>query len=323
MTESRITEENSEKHVLSFGERLYIERKRQNLSVTDVAKAIHLSEKVIDAIDRSDITQLPQPAFVQGYLRAYARHLGISEVPVLEEYAKAVPHKQEADLQPRSTLPGEASSNTPFVKMITVLLLVLMVVAAIYASFSYYRDAIVSEETEQDNQAILSLPESEYDSIETSEFGDEILPEFNDQVEAVQSDDIKEMATSNDAEEEKIAERITSEPEQELTVQVNEANQKAINQLTAEGEDVLELSAEQVSWLEVEDANGVNLYYDLLQQGQNVRLQGTAPFKVFLGNAPQVKIMMNDMAVDIGRHIRSNNIANFRISVDQQQVVFH
>ena len=73
--------------MLSFGEHLYVERKKQNLSVADVAKAIHLSEQVIDAIDRSDVEQLPQPAFVQGYLRAYAKYLGISEAMVLDEYA--------------------------------------------------------------------------------------------------------------------------------------------------------------------------------------------------------------------------------------------
>jgi cytoskeleton protein RodZ len=316
-------QENIEKHVLSFGERLYVERKRQNLSIEDVAKAIHLSEKVIDAIERSDVIHLPQPTFVQGYLRAYAKHLGMSETLVLEEYANAVPHKQESDLHPRSTLPDEASSNTFFIKMITIMILGTMVVAAIYALSSYYKNAIVSNEDEQESQALLSLPES--DTGEQIEFEYEISPESYEQAEMVKSDAIQESLIKNDvdSEEEKVAETITIEPEQKTIVQEDLEDQKVIAQVSADGDDLLKLSAEQVSWVEVKDAKGVNLYYNLLQVGQSVSLQGTAPFKVFLGNAPVVKIIINDIAVNIDNHIRSNNIASFRISVDQQQIVFH
>lgn len=327
MTESRKTEqENSEKRVLSFGEHLYVERKRQNLTVEDVAEAIHLSENVIDAIERSDITQLPQHAFVQGYLRAYAKYLGISEALVLEEYAHAVPHKQEADLQPRSTLPDEASSNTPFVKLITLALLVMTVVAALYASFSYYKNAIVSDEIEQNNQTSLSLPESV--SMEQDEAERELLLDVPEQVEAEQAapeltGEVQDVPVKEVVETVESSESIVSESEPEPAAQENIENKRVINQQVAEGEDVLELSAEQVSWVEVEDANGVNLYYDLLQQAQTVSLQGTAPFKIFLGNAPEVKVIINELSVNIENHIRSNNIAHFSVSVDQQQVVFH
>lgn len=324
MTElNNAEQENTEKHVLSFGERLYVERKRQNLSVGDVAKAIHLSEKVIDAIERSDVLQLPQPTFVQGYLRAYAKHLGMSETLVLKEYANAVPHRKESDLQPRSTLPGEASSSTPFVKVITVVLLVVTVMAAIYASFSYYKNAIVTDESGQDSQTSLSLPET--DAVEQTEFDYEGSHELVIQDEAVQDYVLQDSVISNDVEskEEQVVEKTAIESEQKIITKEDSPNQRVMKQPTAEGNDHLELSADQISWIEVEDANGVNLYYNLLQVGHNVGLKGTAPFKVFLGNAPQVKVTINDIAVNFDNHIRSNNIASFRISVDQQQIAFH
>ena len=320
-------QENNENRVLSFGEHLYVERKKQNLSVADVAKAIHLSEKVIDAVERSDIEQLPQPAFVKGYLKAYAKYLGISAAMVLEEYTQAVPHQQEADLQPRSTLAYEANSNSPLVKMITVLLLLLMIIAAVYASFSYYKNAIVVSDTELEQQASFSMSETDFvgqgDDVssvldEQSNVGLNVVEQEVIVVNEVDEvDEIDVIALSSDV----VAKDEVYEPDE--VTQNDVENKKPINQLTAKGDDHLELFASQMSWLEVDDANGENLYYSLLEEDQQVKLSGTAPFKVFLGDAPQVQIKINDVSVNIEKYIRSNNIAHFRISVDQQQVVFH
>jgi len=330
VTELNKTEqENVENRVLSFGEHLYVERKRQNLSVADVAKAIHLSEKVIDAIERSDVGQLPQPAFVQGYLRAYAKYLGISESLVLQEYAHAVPRQLETELQPRSTLPSEASSNSPFVKIVTMLVFLVMVAAALYASFSYYKNAIVAEQTETDELTSLPLPESEIETESELEITDQSGVEVETPL-AVTEPAMEEQSAVEKAVIVKPRIRASELPVNVVAQQPSDnadadrsTGQKPINQLVVKGDDVLELSADQVSWVEVNDANGVNLYFDLLQQGQQITLKGRAPFKIFLGNAPQVAIKMNDIPVNVDKFIRSNNIAHFRISVDQQQIVFH
>ena len=325
MTESRMTEqENNENRVLSFGEHLYVERKKQNLSIADVAKAIHLSEKVIDAVERSDIEQLPQPAFVKGYLNAYAKYLGVSAALVLEEYTRAVPHQQEADLRPRSMLASEANSNSPLVKMITVLLLLLMIIAAVYASFSYYKNAIVENDTELEQQASFSMSETEFvgqDDDVSSVLDEQSNVGLNGvEQEVIVVDEIDEVEVIPPSSDVVVKDEVY-EPDEVTQNEVE--NKKPINQLTVEGDDHLELFASQMSWLEVDDANGENLYYSLLEEDQQVKLSGTAPFKVFLGDAPQVKIKINDVSVNIEKYIRSNNIAHFSISVDQQQVVFH
>ena len=332
MTELDNTEQvEGSKQQLSFGQRLCDERKRQNISVADVAKSIHLSEQVIDAIDRSAVEELPQPAFVQGYLRVYAKYLGISDILILEEYAQSVPHQKESDLQPRSTLPDEASSNSPFVKMITISLLVMMVVAALYASFSYYKNAIVMDDAELEDQASLSLPEPDLIEQQDIQYDLPVQAEADIAqiaVESVLSDsselvEVKKTAVYDEAMVVTPSSAVTAEIDTDEAIQGNAVNQKPTNQLVVKGDDSLALFAAHVSWLEVDDANNENLYYDLLPQDQQLILQGTAPFRIFLGNAPQVKVKINDVTVNIEKYIRSNNIANFSISVDQQQVVFH
>ena len=322
MTKSDYTEEacNGEDE-LSFGESLSIERKRQNLSVADVANAIHLSEKMIDAIDRSDVSALPQPAFVQGYLRVYAKFLGISDAQVLQNYAQVVPHRLEADLQPRSALPEEATSRSPFVRVITVLLLIVMVVAMLYASFDYYKKAIEKvEDTDQDEKSSLSLPE--LDIIDIKELEPESLSELHKQVDNNSTEEDKVASVNSDVEIESTT-LTTQKKELQQVAKKDVVSQKPVNQLLVEGDDSLSVLASQVSWIEVEDSNGQNLYYDLLQKDQQILLKGTAPFKVFLGNAPQVKVKVNDMLVALENYIRSNSTASFTVSVDHQKIVFY
>lgn len=347
-----------EKFALSFGEHLSTERKRQNISVAEVATSIHLAENVIDAIERSDVNQLPQPTFVQGYLRAYAKYLDISEALILQEYAQTVPHQKETELQARSLSPDQINSNAPLVKMVTIALLVIMLVAALYASFDYYKSAIQTDEAERDNQTSLSLSESEltdqsdikYDipseqavieqdiqvdveqdipvNIEQNIPADveQDIPadvEHGIQTEVGQDIVEQEIVVNTAAETAELSADITPENVPSKVVQENTANQKPVNLLVAKGDDFLEVFAAEASWLEVDDANGKNLYYSLLEQDQQITLKGTAPFRVFLGNAPHVKMKMNDISVYVEKYIRSNNIALFKISVDQQQVVFH
>lgn len=331
-----------EKSALSFGEHLAAERKRQNISVAEVAKSIHLTENVIDAIERSDVNQLPQPTFVQGYLRAYAKYLDISEALILQEYAQTVPHQKETELQARTPSPDNIGSNEPLVQMVTISLLVIMLAAALYASFDYYKSAIQTDEAERDNQTSLSLSESELTDQSDIEY--DVPSEQADVEQDIQADveqdipadvehgiqtevgqDIveQEIVVNTAAETAELSADIIPEYVPSKVVQENTANQKPVNLLVAKGDDFLEVFAAEASWLEVDDANGKNLYYSLLGQDQQITLKGTAPFRVFLGNAPHVKMKMNDISVFVEKYIRSNNIALFKISVDQQQVVFH
>ena len=82
------------------------------------------------------------------------------------------------------------------------------------------------------------------------------------------------------------------------------------------GDDELLISTTSESWTEITDANGSRLLFKLMQRGQDYRIQGQAPFNIFLGNAPSVDIRVNDKSVSIADYTRSNNIANVMIYAD-------
>ncbi len=63
-------------------------REAKGLDVAAVAAMLHLSEFKITAIEADDFNALPEPVFVRGYLKNYARLLEEPVGPVLDAYSK-------------------------------------------------------------------------------------------------------------------------------------------------------------------------------------------------------------------------------------------
>ncbi|MFT5172409.1 MAG: cytoskeleton protein RodZ [Gammaproteobacteria bacterium] len=61
-------------------------RENDGISLRDIAAQLHLDERTIDSLEDDDFQNLPAPTFVRGYLRGYARLLGVPVGPVMEAF---------------------------------------------------------------------------------------------------------------------------------------------------------------------------------------------------------------------------------------------
>ncbi len=70
---------------LSIGATLRDARLRQNLEIAECAHATRIRERYLVAIEDGRFESLPDPAYVNGFVRAYASHLGVTiEGPIQE-----------------------------------------------------------------------------------------------------------------------------------------------------------------------------------------------------------------------------------------------
>lgn len=69
-----------------FGSMLRRARERRGLSVAEVADKTRISARWIGALEDAQLDVLPAPVFVSGYLRSYARLVGLDGMDVLERY---------------------------------------------------------------------------------------------------------------------------------------------------------------------------------------------------------------------------------------------
>jgi cytoskeleton protein RodZ len=84
-----------ESAVVSADQRLHDTRKAKGLSVDEVAHDLHLEPSVIYLLESGDYAALGAPVFVRGYMRSYARLLGLSEKEVLAGMDDPVPKTEE------------------------------------------------------------------------------------------------------------------------------------------------------------------------------------------------------------------------------------
>ncbi|KTD23094.1 DNA-binding protein [Legionella lansingensis] len=61
-------------------------REKKGYSQEYVAGKLHLRVRIIELLESDSYHQMPEPVFIKGYIRAYAKLLGISPEPLLAMY---------------------------------------------------------------------------------------------------------------------------------------------------------------------------------------------------------------------------------------------
>ena len=67
------------------------------------------------------------------------------------------------------------------------------------------------------------------------------------------------------------------------------------------------------SWVELEDAAGERLMFDILKDGESRQMEGQPPFKVFIGNSPVVALEYRGEPFDQSGFEKSNRTARFTV----------
>jgi len=72
-----------------FGERLRRERELRGISLDEIAAATKIGTRLLRALEAEQFDLLPGGIFNKGYVRAYARHLGLNEEKAVADYLRA------------------------------------------------------------------------------------------------------------------------------------------------------------------------------------------------------------------------------------------
>jgi cytoskeleton protein RodZ len=69
----------------SFGTRLASAREAAGLSVGDVAGQLRLHPSQVRALESGDLSRLPEAVYVRGFVRSYARLVGLDPAPLIDD----------------------------------------------------------------------------------------------------------------------------------------------------------------------------------------------------------------------------------------------
>src|SRR5258708_9282981 len=70
----------------AFGGELRREREIRGISLKEIADATKISKRFLEAIERNDHKTLPAPVFTRGFVREYARYLGLNAEEMVNRY---------------------------------------------------------------------------------------------------------------------------------------------------------------------------------------------------------------------------------------------
>lgn len=84
----------------SFGEELRREREIRGISLKEISDATKISKRFLDALERNDHRTLPAPVFTRGFVREYARYVGLNAEEMVNRYNFAASNDDRIEKPP-------------------------------------------------------------------------------------------------------------------------------------------------------------------------------------------------------------------------------
>lgn len=318
------------------GTRLKLEREHQGLSRDEVATQLNLRPSLVDDLERDHYDQIPIAAYRRGYLRAYARLLGMDEKAIVGQY-----NAQFGTTEAERYTPSSTPSVRPPGKMGKYLfrLVSLLVIAGLiglsyvwwqsgdYGRTSPAETSALEGGSDADNTAPVVNADGSIELSLSQSTNSEAAPSSTatgdaSAVDAAASSEAT--AQSADALDTNAGAQGASEAgnseadaatDSAATTDVSavadasaDTSQESAAENAAPAADPrkLELTFNINSWTDIRDADGKRLLRGNNEAGTSTTLEGKPPFTMTIGNASGVELRYMNEAVDLTRVTRGS-----------------
>ncbi|WP_368292657.1 RodZ domain-containing protein [Dehalobacter sp. TBBPA1] len=110
-------------------------REEKGLSYQEVEDSIKIRVRYLEALENENYGVLPGTTYTRGFLRTYAKHLGINPQEIIDSYNASLVKEAEPDIEPRlSPIPSNQVWFRPVVLAGMAILAVIIVVGIIFVS---------------------------------------------------------------------------------------------------------------------------------------------------------------------------------------------
>ncbi|WP_089727125.1 RodZ domain-containing protein [Candidatus Thiosymbion oneisti] len=292
----------------SPGRRLRIARQSRGLTQERVAQELHLHPTMIEALEHEDYKSLPEPVFVAGYVRKYARLVGLAPEPLVAAYG-AAPARVRTDTAVRA---GHRRTGVSHLTVGLVGLGILLLVGVLTFLWRQYQRPDLGLETtaaaEVGREAAVSDMLDKIPEPELSAFLTDLEDLLADQ-ETGQSPE-----PGSDPE--------TAQPQPPTTDGTTAAvgtQPTGVAQDTAATiagkSGAIEVSFNGPCWADVRDSEQKHKLFGKMEKGDHYVLEGKPPHAFILGNAAAVQVTVRGKPLDLST-VSRGNVARFTLDAD-------
>ncbi len=271
-----------------------------------VASRIHLRLTLIAAIEADTYDKHTSHTFIRGYLRAYAKLVGIPEETILAAYEKlGLTPPDNIDMQSFSRR-SRQQANDSRLKVVTWLVILVLIGLSVAwwwqstARRSAGDDALAATEM----SATVNTPEANV--APAVEVAEPVLPAASD---AVSTQVVVSGATAT-------LPMVATDASAAVPTDVSGAVSTAESTTTEPAKaPQLKMSFTADCWLDVKDANGKTLFSGLKKANDELVLEGPEPLRFIIGAPMAVNLEYQGKSFDMSRY---NNGRTARFSLPQE-----
>ena len=333
---------NQDDQVLGPGKLLQIAREEKNLRPEDVAYEIRLTPSQVLALEENDYSKMPEETYVRGYLRNYARLVGIPENTILMAFARET---RSSEKKPQQVIPsGESDINksSKGIRMFAVIFLIAVIaLSAVWVLVPHDKLPLTGEKADSPaveektvakveevpvGASTLSLDSPVESSVVEKTTITSAMPTTSTAETTSAAIVMPQSASSQ--EQQAISETTPVQVQAEVSIPVQPVdttvsvdfaetnttpattgvaaagNRETESSVEAASDGTLSISYSNDSWTDVRDANGKKLLYRTVKKGENIALAGKLPLSVFFGFAQGVKVTFNGEEIDVPGYTR-------------------
>ncbi len=291
-----------------LGEVLMAARKAKKLTQHDVSNSLRISVKQVDAIENNAFDLLPESTTTRGFIRNYARFLGVDVEPLLASHRLRVPSDEPASLSVKTTTRHNLTKVKQRAWLKNLLAGLLLLLATWYFIVELLPSLSQSTTKTQASSESVPLPEEALPAAERS---------INTEVKNTTS--VTPNATLPDA-----SQSATIVSQTPLTDQLNASGSQvpdttvglSTTATVSPAPNVVEqnlvtqhkvsMTFTENTWVSIKNAAGRVVLEKEFLAGESAGYDGEPPLKITIGNANATQLFYLGQPIDIAASTKGN-----------------
>ncbi len=299
--------EQSATTIMLAGDILRTKRVELGMTQKDIAERLRLRTTLIESIESNEFDSGQVDTFTKGYLKSYAKAVGIKAETVLHafDYHQGSGRK-ETSMQSFSRKTKNEKHDSRLMRVTWVIFAIVIGITLLWWWQNEQKSALVVEQSvELSEQGYLSDTQQSNESLTGTESNIHPIasqpsdPEQTATSTELQPSQSEESSSTPVASEQGATEETshTATTSEEQT-QPENTNDRA-QQTTVSAEPSLTMTFDADCWIQVKDATGKTLASGVKKKGDSLSMTGATPFKVVLGAPEAVKMTLSGEDVDL------------------------
>ena len=309
-------ENNTEQTSLTVGQLLSRAREHMGLTQEAVAERLCLKVSTVKEIEQDIHPAGVEPTFLRGYIRLYARMVGIPENDINSLLKSDVP-TQAPNVSPMQSYSlGKKRKKREGWLMKLTWLIVIILIAMIGIWWWQDHNAQQKDLLTMANQNDLVLTQQDTSSEPVSNVTVDAPLANNNSAEQAEPapvlTDAQTTTTNTETDGVKTI-PLPNAPQTIPSVDRVQADATQTADMPAVTSNGLTLNFSGQCWLEIRDANNKVLFSGMKNSGDKLELDGAQPYRLNIGAPANVTVQFQGKDVDLSRFIKAKRSAKFKL----------